>query len=126
MRLSGDALPILYDDVFWRDEERLPERIQIGVLGENQINLHLNSRGTTAVLSPTLVRARITNFWGYGSFEAPTWFVGMEEGLESDVTLAHPHLNARFRAADGKPTIDMRNGMERVPGHIRWFNPDGA
>ena len=67
-----------------------------------------------------LVRSRIETFWGYGSLEAPTWFVGMEEGLESDATLAH--LAERFRVAHGKHTTDMRHGMENVYGHTRWFN----
>ena len=69
-----------------------------------------------------LTQERIKNFWGYGSFEAFTWFVGMEEGLESDATLAH--LAERFRVAHGKPTTDMHRGMEKVYGHGRWFNRD--
>ena len=69
-----------------------------------------------------LVQERIKNFWGYGIFEAPTWFVGMEEGLEYDAT--HEHLTERFRVAHNKNTVDMRNGMELVYGHSRWFNAE--
>jgi hypothetical protein len=71
-----------------------------------------------------LIQKRIKNFWGYGSLDAPTWFVGMEEGLESDATL--PHLAERFQVADGKPTTDMRRGMENVYGHNRWFKANAA
>lgn len=74
----------------------------------------------SVILEPELVRSRIKNFWGYGSLKSPTWFVGMEEGLEPDATLAH--LAERFRVADGKQTTDMRRGMENVYGHARWFN----
>lgn len=76
--------------------------------------------GSSVILEPELVQSRINTFWGYGSLDAPTWFVGMEEGLESDATLAH--LAERFRVADGKITTDMRRGMENVYGHTRWFN----
>lgn len=66
-----------------------------------------------------LTEQRLQNFWGYGSLNAPTWFVGMEEGLEPHAT--HEHLAVRFRAAHGKESTDMRRGMEDVPGHIRFF-----
>ena len=29
------------------------------------------------------IRWRLENFWGYGSFDASVWFVGMEEGLSN-------------------------------------------
>ena len=80
--------------------------------------------GSSVILEPELVQSRINTFWGYGNLEAPTWFVGMEEGLEPDATLAH--LAERFRVAHGKTTTDMRRGMEYVYGHTRWFNRDAA
>ena len=79
--------------------------------------------GSSVILEPELVQSRINTFWGYGSLDAPMWFVGMEEGLESDATLAH--LAERFRVPNGKITTDMRRGMEKVYGHARWFN-EGA
>ncbi len=76
--------------------------------------------GSSVILEPDLIRSRINNFWGYGNLSSDVWFVGMEEGLESDATLAH--LAERFRVAHGKHTTDMRRGMENVYGHERWFN----
>jgi hypothetical protein len=70
------------------------------------------------MITTELVHRRIANFWGYGSFEAPAWFVGMEEGLGPET-----ELEERFRASDGKATIDIRRDMARVPHHIRWFRP---
>ncbi|MFH1422059.1 MAG: hypothetical protein ABIH42_05035 [Planctomycetota bacterium] len=71
-----------------------------------------------------LIKERIKNFWGYGNLCSDIWFVGMEEGLEPEATLAH--LAERFRVADGKVTTDMRHGMENVYGHDRWFNKDAS
>jgi hypothetical protein len=68
-----------------------------------------------------LVQERIKNFWGYGSLESPTWFVGMEEGFESSTDPTE--LITRFKATHGHTTVDMRNGMEEVADHIRWFQP---
>ena len=34
------------------------------------------------MITQKLIKRRIENFWGYGSFEAPVWFVGMEEGRD--------------------------------------------
>jgi hypothetical protein len=70
------------------------------------------------MITAELVRRRIANFWGYGGFAAAVWFVGMEEGLGPETELA-----ARFSAADGKMTIDMRRDMAAVPQHMRWFHP---
>jgi hypothetical protein len=70
------------------------------------------------MITADLVRRRIANFWGYGSFEATAWFIGMEEGLGPET-----ELEERFRVADGKATIDMRRDMTRVPQHMRWFQP---
>jgi hypothetical protein len=64
-----------------------------------------------------LTENRLKNFWGYGSLDAPTWFIGMEEGLGDGIE----HIEKRFRAADGKATVDMRNDMKEVEDHIRWF-----
>jgi hypothetical protein len=71
-----------------------------------------------AMLSVELIQWRLENFWGYGSFDAPVWFVGMEEGLsaedERDICL-------RFRATYGKLLADIRHDMTEVAGHMRWF-----
>lgn len=70
------------------------------------------------MITAELVHRRIANFWGYGSFGAPVWFVGMEEGLDPET-----ELEARFQTADGKTTIDIRRDMAAVPQHMRWFQP---
>jgi hypothetical protein len=69
-----------------------------------------------------LIEERIKNFWGYGSLEATTWFVGMEEGLDANAT--QEQLIARFKSAHGKVTVDMRRDMQEVKDHIRWFCPN--
>lgn len=69
-----------------------------------------------------LIEERIKNFWGYGSLEATTWFIGMEEGLDSNAT--QEQLIARFKSAHGKATVDMRRDMQEVKDHIRWFSPN--
>jgi hypothetical protein len=47
-----------------------------------------------------LIIERIKNFWGYGSFSAPVWFVGMEEGLNPDIDVQE--LNLRFQLGHGE------------------------
>ncbi len=70
------------------------------------------------MISADLVSRRIRNFWGYGNLAAAVWSVGMEEGLGPET-----ELEARFQAADGKATIDMRRDMAAVPQHMQWFRP---
>ena len=76
------------------------------------------------MITQELIKRRIENFWGYGSFEAPIWFVGMEEGRDPKAN--ENDLEERFRAADGKHTVDMRRDMMNVPDHIQFFRPGGS
>lgn len=71
-----------------------------------------------------LIERRIQNFFGYGSLDAPVWFVGMEEGLghKSDIDRK---LEIRFRAADGKVVIDMRKDLRELEEHMKWFERGG-
>lgn len=71
------------------------------------------------MITPDILQNRIKNFWGYGSLEAPVWFVGMEEGLNP--TIDTEELEERLRSADGKTTIDMRRDMKHLIGHMKWF-----
>jgi hypothetical protein len=72
------------------------------------------------MITSDLIERRINNFWGYGSLDAPVWLVGMEEGLgDTD----NEELEARFRATNGKTTVDIRLDMKNVPGHMKWFQP---
>jgi hypothetical protein len=72
------------------------------------------------MLTRELIERRLNNFWGYGSFQAPVWFLGMEEGLSPQ---DKKELDKRFLAADGKLTIDMRRDMAELTGHMKWFRP---
>ena len=69
------------------------------------------------MISEKLVQDRL-DFWGYGSFNAPVWFVGMEEGLPA---LDAEQLEARFRVTQGRPLVDIRQEMAPVLGHMKWF-----
>lgn len=74
------------------------------------------------MISSDLINDRIKNFWGYGSLNAPVWYVGMEEGLGP--TTDTKELDIRFKAADGKATVDMRKDMSHLVGHMKWFKKD--
>ena len=74
------------------------------------------------MITPDILQNRIKNFWGYGNLESPVWFVGMEEGLNP--TTDTEELDIRFKAADGKETIDMRRDMSHLVGHMKWFRKD--
>jgi hypothetical protein len=67
-----------------------------------------------------VIQRRLENFWGYGSLDAPAWFVGMEEGLSSKDEL---ELTLRLNATDRKVTVDIRRDMLECSGHMRWFRP---
>ena len=72
------------------------------------------------MITSDLVQRRLNIFWGYGSLDAPTWFVGMEEGLTSiDIS----ELEIRFQATDGKIMADIRNDMTALSSHMKWFRP---
>lgn len=68
-----------------------------------------------------LVQKRIQTFWGYGSLDAPVWFVGMEEGVHHKETAEE--FTERFKATAGKATVDIRKDMRAVPNHTQWFIP---
>jgi len=71
------------------------------------------------MLTKELIENRIKNFWGYGSLDAPVWFVGMEEGLADTKGL---ELEDRFIATDGMATVDIRKGMKNLPTHMKFFS----
>ena len=55
------------------------------------------------MIDEDIVHRRMKQFWGYRSFEAPVWFVGMEEGLgDTD----EKELELRFQATDGRATVE--------------------
>jgi hypothetical protein len=73
------------------------------------------------MIDDDIMERRIRTFWGYGSPEAPVWFVGMEEGLS--LQTSDSELYQRFLSADEKIFIDLRRDMRKVRDHIDWFEP---
>jgi hypothetical protein len=80
-------------------------------------------------LAQELIEARLKYFWGYGRLQAPTWLIGIEEGLVKE----ERDLSPRFRATDKRAPIDAANGkgwidvcsdMQGVEHHIKWYRPD--
>ena len=71
----------------------------------------------TTILEDHL-RWRLEKHWGYGSFGAPVWFVGMEEGLSNG---GEDYLPTRFAATNGKILADIRRDMNNVKDHMIWF-----
>jgi len=74
------------------------------------------------MITSELIKNRIKKFWGYGSLDSTVWFVGMEEGLNP--TTDTEELEIRFKASDGKTTVDMRKDMSHLVGHMKWFKKD--
>ncbi len=73
------------------------------------------------MITQKLIQKRINNWWGYGSFEAPVWFVGIEEGL-ADTT--EPELEDRLQSTktDEKKLTDIRGEeMRNIPTHMKFF-----
>ena len=71
---------------------RRPPRSVAATGPSNAIEITNQAESVTAAapapsLTAELVRGR-ENFWGYGSFEAPTWFIGREEGGDPSDELA--------------------------------------
>ena len=36
------------------------------------------------MINKELIQNRIDNFWGYGSLDAPVWFIGIEERFDKE------------------------------------------
>lgn len=64
------------------------------------------------------IRWRLESFWGYGNFEAPVWFVGMEEGLSNG---GENYLPTRFAVTNGRMLVDARRDMIAVKDYMLWF-----
>ncbi len=62
---------------------------------------------------------RIENFVGFGRFDAPVVFVGIEEGLASE-----EHLSSDLTRRSGfEPTMDLRKAHEGIADTDKWFGP---
>lgn len=70
-------------------------------------------------LNDALVDAYVGRFLGHGTFKAPFWFVGREEGGEDDVTRISQKLESWDRK--GRPELET---FESSPSS-RWFH-EGA
>jgi hypothetical protein len=78
-------------------------------------------KGATILLTDDKLTAYIENFWGYGDLSAPIWFVGMEEGGETDETSFNAMLNNWEKA--GRPQVVDIHPTENAEDN-RWFNTD--
>lgn len=59
------------------------------------------------MITPDILQNRIKNFWGYGSLEAPVWFIGMDERF--DPTENKDMLEKQFRYAENNLIDGMLN-----------------
>lgn len=66
-----------------------------------------------------VIQNRLNNFWGYGSLEAPTWFIGMEPGLGN---ANQTEIENCLKISNGHTTIDIRKDIEKVPTHSKFLN----
>ena len=75
------------------------------------------------MLDDGLLKAYIDGFYGYGSYQAPYWFIGMEPGGE--VTL--DEMEARLQTWDGagRPELEELRGYHGKIGgsHYNVENP---
>jgi hypothetical protein len=64
----------------------------------------------------SLLEDRIKNFWGYGTWKAPIWFVGIEERFDSakegDDMLMQQFLYTQKYAQDGMLSVDRSHVSE--------------
>lgn len=59
------------------------------------------------MITSALLQNRIKNFWGYGSLEAPVWFIGMDERF--DPSESKEMLEEQFRYAEDNIIGGMLN-----------------
>lgn len=69
------------------------------------------------MLDPDRLRAFIRTFFGYGSWSAPLWFVGMEEGGGRDLV----EIAQRLDLWSGGELEDLRRFSNALEGK-RWFD----
>lgn len=63
-----------------------------------------------------LIQERIKHFWGYGNLNSPYWFIGMEEGYNTETE----DLYKRFKASEGKQICDVAD-LKIDPGSYSLF-----
>jgi hypothetical protein len=73
-------------------------------------------------LDDTLLCSYAETFHGYGSYDAPFWFVGMEEGGGQDIDAVRARLTA-WDLRDRRELEDLA-GLHRAFGLGRWFDGD--
>ena len=66
-----------------------------------------SARSKSRVLDDALLAAFMRGFFGYGNLDAPTWFVGMEEGGGNTISEIHARLSAWDRRGR-KPLEHLR------------------
>lgn len=68
------------------------------------------------MLDADRLRAFMRTFYGYGNWNAPLWFVGMEEGGGADLK----EIAVRLASWDGSELMDIREFHRGLQG-IDWF-----
>jgi hypothetical protein len=66
---------------------------------------------------------RIEKFVGFGRWDAPVVFIGMEEGLkDADALLEDLAIRSTFKS----PVMDLKEAHRGIAGTERYFDPDRA
>jgi hypothetical protein len=71
-------------------------------------------------LDDALVDAYVGRFLGHGSFKAPFWFIGREEGGEDDVARIRQKLESWNQK--GRPELETLGDPDQPPRKIGWGN----
>jgi hypothetical protein len=74
------------------------------------------------MLDDTLLSSFISTFYGYGTYSAPYWFVGMEEGGGGSYSALENRL-ARWRKSGGQELEDPRSHSGDL-ATSPWFRPN--
>lgn len=74
------------------------------------------------MLDDTLLSGFSETFFGYGSLNAPAWFIGMEEGGGASEEEIAKRLSAWRSLGEGK-LVDLVK-FHRAIGEDRWFSPN--
>jgi hypothetical protein len=84
--------------------------------------LQPDTEDTLVSLDDALLLDYMQGFHGYGSYEAPYWFVGMEEGSTGSIDEITNRISVW--AKRGKPELDDLVGFHHATGLDWLFKPD--
>jgi hypothetical protein len=72
-------------------------------------------------MDPASIRAYMTGFYGYGSWNQPTWFIGMEEG--GCDTLDEFYRRVEAWSQRGQKELEDAPSYHEAIGVNQWFRP---